>query len=147
MSEQGRGPDRPALPPRVRVSGPSRHRPGPRPAHTAEIDEGTPVGALLLGSLLREQLRLALGVLLLLAVTVGALPLLFHLAPEAAGWRLGGLPLPWLLLGVVVYPYLLLLGWAYVRRAEHNEDAFAELMTERDPDDPASPDGPTGVRP
>ncbi len=121
-----------ARPPRVRVTGPARRRSDGRPARTAEIDEETEVGAILLSSLLREQLRLALRVLLLLGVTVGALPLVFHLAPEAAGVRLLGLPLPWLLLGVAVYPFLGLLGWAYVRRAELNEDAFAELMAEVD---------------
>jgi len=39
-----------------------------------------------------------------------------------------GLPVPWLLLGVVVYPALLGLGWVYVRRAERNERDFAELV-------------------
>ena len=40
------------------------------------------------------------------------------------------LPLGWLLLGVAVYPWLLVLGWAYVRRAERNEDDFAELVSD-----------------
>jgi hypothetical protein len=44
--------------------------------------------------------------------------------------QLLGLPLPWWLLGVLVYPTLLVLGWAYVRRAERNERDFAELMSE-----------------
>ena len=39
-----------------------------------------------------------------------------------------GLPLGWLLLGVLVYPLLVLLGWVYVRRAERNERHFADLM-------------------
>ena len=40
------------------------------------------------------------------------------------------MPLGWLLLGVVVYPTLVVLGWAYIRRAERNERDFAELVTE-----------------
>ena len=65
-----------------------------------------------------------------LAVTVGSLPLAFHLAPGLARVHVAGLPLAWLLLGVLVYPLLLVLGWWYVRSAERIERAFAELMTE-----------------
>ena len=83
-----------------------------------------------MGSLLREQLRLALGVLAVLGLTVGVLPLLFHLLPGLSAVHLLGLPLGWLLLGVLVYPWLLVLGWAYVRRAERNERDFAELVSE-----------------
>ncbi|WP_240641483.1 DUF485 domain-containing protein [Nocardioides ferulae] len=81
-----------------------------------------------MGSLLREQLRLAIRVLLALTLGLGSLPLLFHLAPEVTDWRLFGVPLPWLVLGVAVYPFLLALGWYYVRRAERNEQHFAELL-------------------
>ena len=81
-----------------------------------------------MGSLLREQLRLAGGVLLTLFVTVGSLPLLFHLAPELSHERVLGMPIPWLLLGVLVYPYLILLGWLYLRAAERNERDFAHLV-------------------
>ena len=63
---------------------------------------------------------------------VGSMPLLFHLAPGLAGVHLVGLPLAWLLLGVVVYPVLLVLGWRYVVRAERNERDFAELLSELD---------------
>jgi len=81
-------------------------------------------------SLLREQLRLALGVLTLLALTIGLLPLAFYLAPSLSDVRLLGMPLGWLLLGVVVYPVLVVLGWVYVRRAERNERDFAEILSE-----------------
>lgn len=121
-------------PERVRVTGPPRRRTS-RP-RAREIDAGTSLGAVYMRSLLREQLGLALRVLALLAVTVGALPLLFHLVPSLAGVRLLGVTLPWLLLGALVYPWLLLLGWAFVRRAEANERAFAELVGGRDAPDP-----------
>ena len=39
-----------------------------------------------------------------------------------------GLPLPWLLLGVLVYPAMLGLGWFYVRQAERNEHDFTDLV-------------------
>jgi hypothetical protein len=37
---------------------------------------------------------------------------------------------PWLLLGFLVYPFLILLGWRYIRRAEDNERDFADLIEE-----------------
>jgi hypothetical protein len=115
-------------PERVRVTGPPRRRPAG--TRTREIDAETRVGAIYMGSLLREQLRLALRILGLLFLTVGGLPLLFHLAPALSGVRVGGVPLAWLLLGVLVYPYLLLLGWRYVRQAEDNERDFVDLVEE-----------------
>jgi hypothetical protein len=115
-------------PERVRVTGPPRRRiPAPR---TTEIDSETRLGGMYLGSLLREQLRLALGILLVLGLTVGSLPVVFHLWPGLAEVHLAGVPLPWWLLGVLVYPTMLGLGWAYVRRAERNERDFAALVSE-----------------
>ena len=121
----------PARPTRVRVTGPPRRRAGGvRPAGTREIDAGTELGAVYMRSLLREQRRLAVRVLVVLALTVGVLPLLFHLVPALGDVRVLGVPVPWLLLGVLVYPWLVLLGWRYVRRAEANERDFAELVGE-----------------
>ena len=37
------------------------------------------------------------------------------------------LPLSWLLLGIAVYPLLIVLGWRYVLRAERNERDFADV--------------------
>ena len=118
-------PERPR-PERVRVSGPARRR--TPVTRTSDIDAGTRLGGLYMGSLLREQLRLALRILLLLGMTVGTLPLVFHLMPRLGATHVLGIPLAWLVLGVLVYPYLFLLGWLYVRRAERNERDFADLM-------------------
>jgi hypothetical protein len=119
-----------APPERVRVTGPPRRRP---PAgRTSDIDAGTRLGGVYMRSLLREQLRLALGVLTVLGLTIGLLPLAFYLAPSLSDVRLLGMPLGWLLLGVVVYPVLAVLGWVYVRRAERNERDFAEILSESD---------------
>jgi hypothetical protein len=115
-------------PERVRVTGPPRRRPGG--TRTREIDAETRVGAIYMGSLLGEQLRLALRILATLFLTVGTLPLLFHVFPGLGDLRLAGVPLAWLLLGALVYPYLLFLGWRYVRRAEANESDFADLVEE-----------------
>lgn len=117
-------------PQRVRVTGPPR-RQGPRP-RTGDIDEETRLGGVYLGSLLREQFFLALRIVAMLALLVGSLPLIFHLAPGLVDVAPLGMPLPWLLLGIVVYPVLVLLGWRYVRSAEANEIDFAELLNEAD---------------
>ena len=93
-----------------------------------EIDAQSQVGEVYLRSLLRAQLRLGLTVLLLLAVLVGGLPLAFWLLPDLMSTRLLGMPLAWGLLGFVVYPVLVLLGWWYVRSAERNEDDFTEVL-------------------
>jgi len=120
-----------ARPERVRVTGPDRRRSAAaQPAGTREIDAGTQLGAIYMGSLVRDQLRLALRILAVLVVTVGSLPLVFHAWPELADVRVLGVPLPWLLLGVLVYPWLLVLGWTYVRRAEAQERDFADLVDE-----------------
>ena len=120
----------PEPPVRVRVTGPPRRRVDVvRPDAAREIDAETALGEVFMRSLLREQLRLAIGVLTALALTLGILPLLFVLAPDLAAVHLGPLPLAWLLLGVLAYPWLVVLGWWYVRRAEANESDFAGLVS------------------
>lgn len=114
---------------RVRVTGPPRHTTSGRPAsRLGDVHEQTALGDVYLRSLLREQLGLALAVLTALALTLGLLPLAFHLWPGLADLDVAGMPLAWLLLGVVVYPFLLLLGWRYVRSVERNERDFADLV-------------------
>lgn len=116
-------------PPRVRVTGPDRRTPKRTPLPRArEIDAATPVGEIYLGSLLREQIRLAAVVLVALFGVLGSVPLLFHLWPSLAGHELAGVPVAWWVLGVLAYPFLLALGLFYVRRAERNEADFAALI-------------------
>lgn len=127
-------------PPRVRVTGPPRRRAhSVRSAGTREIDAETALGEVFMRSLLREQLFLALRVLAALAATVGMLPLLFHLFPALDDVRVGQMPLSWLLLGVLTYPWLVLLGWFYIRRSEAHERDFADLVGSVDERDPADP--------
>ncbi len=127
-------------PPRVRVTGPPRRRADAvRSAGTREIDAETALGEVFMRSLLREQLMLAVRVLVALALTLGLLPLAFHVFPELGDVRVGPLPLAWLLLGVLTYPWLLLLGWFYLRRAEGHERDVADLVGTVLPDeDPGS---------
>jgi hypothetical protein len=119
-------------PQRERVTGPARNRAGSHRVEPArEIDEQTAVGEIYMRSLMRSQLRLAVVVLVTLAVTLGGLPLVFVVVPGARDYHILGVPLMWLLLGMLVYPALVLLGWFYVRQAERNERAFTELVNRR----------------
>ena len=120
--------DLPEPPPRVRVTGPRTDGRVRRHTPASEIDDQSELGEIYMNSLLRAQGRLALTVLGVLAVTVGGLPLLFHVWPTAASTRFIGMPLSWVLLGFAVYPLLWGLGWWYVRAAERNERAFADVV-------------------
>jgi hypothetical protein len=118
---------------RVRVTSPrtppGRRRTPPSAAH--EIDAQSQVGEVYLRSLLRAQLRLAVGVVVLLGVLVGGLPLAFWLVPVLSEHKLLGMPIAWGLLGFAVYPTLVAIGWWYVRAAERNERAFTDVVERR----------------
>jgi hypothetical protein len=121
--------DRAPVTERVRVTGPPRHHAAGRASsRLGDVHEQTALGDVYLRSLLREQLGLALTVLTALTSTLGVLPLAFHLWPSLSSVAVVGVPLAWLVLGVLVYPFLLLLGWRYVRRVERNERDFADLV-------------------
>lgn len=124
-------------PARVRVTSP-RTAATARRTVASEIDDQTELGAVYLRSLIRAQLRLAAGVLLVVALGAGGLPLLFRLAPELSRHRVLGMPLAWGLLAFVVYPLMVGLGWAFVRRAEGHERTFADMVGEPEPPGPGA---------
>ena len=114
---------------RQRVTGPRRTAGRSRRMSVrSEIDARTPLGEVYMQSLVRTQLRLALGVVLLLGGTFGVLPLLFWLFPALTRLVVVGVPLPWFLLGFAAYPFLVGVGRFYVSRAERNERAFTDLV-------------------
>lgn len=118
--------------PRVRVTSPRTSAARTRQVSIAsEIDAETSLGEVYVSSLMRSQLRLALGVVGVLALTVGALPLVFHLVPATRRLDVLGIPVPWLVLGLLAFVEILLLGWYYVRHAERNEDDFSDLLESR----------------
>jgi hypothetical protein len=91
-----------------------------------DIQEGGAVGELLRSNLIGSQLTVALRFALFAGLTIGLLPLAFALFPEIGRVDVLGLRLPWLLLGVLVYPFLLGLGWWHTRTAERVEQNFAD---------------------
>jgi hypothetical protein len=111
------------------VTSPRTRAPLRQRQHAArEINTQTALGQVYLRSLMRAQLGLGLLVLAVVGVLLLGLPLVFAAVPELARITAFGLPLPWLLLGVVVHPALIAAGWFYVRQAERNESEFAELV-------------------
>lgn len=116
-------------PRRVRVTSPRTTAGRPRRvAVTSEIDAQTRLGEIYMSSLVRAQARLAGTVILALGVLVAGLPLAYWLFPDLNEVYLLGMPLAWVLLGFAVYPFLLLLGWLYVRAAERNERNFTDMV-------------------
>jgi hypothetical protein len=93
-----------------------------------ELAEQTGIGEALVKGLVRAQLSLALRCAAVVAIGLGSLPLLFAVAPAVAGARPFGVVLPWLLLGFAAYPFLFLVGWAYIHLAERTERDFTDLV-------------------
>ncbi|HEU4947252.1 MAG TPA: hypothetical protein VFT31_08870 [Kribbella sp.] len=127
MSTTGDGPRR------VRVTSPRTSAARRQATHTGtrEIDEQTRVGEVYMQSLIHAQLRLALLVIAGAVLVLGGLPLLFAVVPSTRTLTVLGVPLPWLLLGVAVYPVVYLAARIYVRHAERIEAEFTEFVGRR----------------
>jgi hypothetical protein len=124
----------PPPPRRVAVSGPRRHRAGGWSARAGAADLHTQprLGQVYVRSLVRDQLRLAMGVLVVLALVLIGVPAAFALVPGLPTAEVFGFRLAWLLLGLVAYPVLVGLAWFHVRHAERVERDFTELLGEPD---------------
>lgn len=85
-------------------------------------------GEALLRSLMRAQLGVTLGVLLPAAAVVATYPLLSVLLPGLGRVAVGPLPLSVVILGFGIYPPLVVLAFAYVRRARRLEERFVGLL-------------------
>lgn len=94
----------------------------------SELEEQTSVGDVLVRHLVRAQLRSALLLTGLVLLVLLGLPLLFWASPAVAGAALFGVRLPWLLLGVLIYPFLLLVGYLCTRYAERHERDFVSMV-------------------
>ncbi|GAB3674405.1 hypothetical protein [Saccharopolyspora tripterygii] len=106
-------------------------RRGPHvPRVRVEVEEQN--GALegLVRDLVEKQLRAALRLSGIVAVVLLGLPLMFWLVPSTGDLEVLGLRLPWLLLGVLAYPFLVVVGLMYTKRAERNEDDFLGMLEE-----------------
>lgn len=94
----------------------------------AEVEEQTEVGEVMLQGLVRAQLGLSLRLAALVVLLLGVLPLLFAAVPALGAVGVLGVRLPWLLLGVLAYPFLWTVGWVHTRLAERTEQDFLDLL-------------------
>lgn len=120
-------------PRRVRIAHPrvdAARSVGRRPP-AREIDEQTRLGDVYMLSLIRSQRRLAVMVCAAVAVLLGGVALLGASSATFVRARLFGVPVPWLVLGLFVYPALIGLGWYTVRSAERTERVFFDIVRRR----------------
>jgi hypothetical protein len=117
-------------PRRVRITSPRREarRPGERRPPSQELEEQTGLGEVYLSALLKAQLRLSVAILLGIAVVVLGLPTLFVLVPATRDILIGPIPLPWLAVGVLIYPVVFVAARIYVHQSERIEREFSDLM-------------------
>lgn len=113
------------------ITGPRRDVRRRRRPVVAELEGQTRVGQVFLRSLIRTQLRLGLATVAMVIVPLVLMPLLFTAWPGLGELEVGPIPLWWLLLGVLVYPAILAVGWWYVRQADRNEEQFTDLVEGR----------------
>jgi hypothetical protein len=94
-----------------------------------ELEEQTSWGKLLVKDhLVKVQLRTALLLAGLVVVVFGSLPVLFYLVPGFSRLSVVGIPVAWLILGVLPFPFLFGVGIWYNRLAERNERAFVDMI-------------------
>jgi hypothetical protein len=93
-----------------------------------EVQEQTEVGDAMMRGLIRAQLAVAVRTAVVVVILLCSFPVFMALLPEVGELTVAGVRLPWLVLGVVVYPVLLGAGWLFVRAAERNEREFTELV-------------------
>ncbi|MUK02400.1 hypothetical protein GM708_11000 [Vibrio cholerae] len=123
-------PDQDGAPRRVRVTAPrtAARRAGASFPVAREMAEQSEVGQLFVASLIRSQLRLALVVAGGFLVILIGIPVLLALFPDINTVTILTVPIPWLLLGLGIYPLVIGCAVLYVRSASRNERRFQDLV-------------------
>ena len=118
-------------PPRVRVTAP-RSATGTAPTYPVarEMAEQSDVGQLFVRSLIRSQLRLSAVVASGFLVILVGIPVLFSIFPAINTWTVATVPVPWLLLGLGIYPVIIGSATLYVRSAGRIEQRFRDLVND-----------------
>lgn len=93
-----------------------------------EVQEQTEVGDAMVRGLVRAQLLLSVRLAVLTLAILFSIPLVAYLIPAFGDLTLVGVRLPWIVLGILVYPLLGGVGWIYIRQAEEIEKQFVELV-------------------
>lgn len=113
----------------------------PRTAAARRVDRSRTFGSHVRGytvqtddilALVRQQRRTSIRYLLAFLVPAGLVLVAFALAPEITEWRLGRVPLSWVVLGPIALFSIVLIAWLHDRRALHIEDEWSRDHSERD---------------
>ncbi len=75
-----------------------------------------------LRTLMRRQLRLSVSCAATFLVALLGMPLLNYFAPSLMATRVAGFTLSWLVLGVLFFPFVWVISWAFIRRSIALED-------------------------
>ncbi|SDP96047.1 hypothetical protein SAMN04487905_11921 [Actinopolyspora xinjiangensis] len=98
------------------------------PRTIIELEDQSTMGEAMVRGLVRAQLRTALLLAGISVVVLGALPALLRWVPAISRIQLWAIPLPWIVLGVLPFPFILLIGYIATREAERHEREFTELV-------------------
>ncbi len=120
--------DTPSPGQRVAVRNPRGRAAGRHERTLADLAEQTEVGEVLLRSLARAQLVLAVRIFAVFGCLLLGLPALFASHPALSRYLVFGIPLPWVILGGAIYPVLVLMGLLFVRQSERHEREFTDLV-------------------
>lgn len=106
----------------------AQEKPQARTSATENTDdaEADPVVGVYDADLRRTVLRWAAAVLAVVAIPLFGLPLVLLAVPGLASSDIAGIPVPWLLLGIAVYPLVWLASRWFVAGAERTERDYVE---------------------
>jgi hypothetical protein len=96
-----------------------------------DVQDPGPVGKLWRDRLVSTQLRIALQVGGVALLWLFLMPALFAAFPAIGEVSVFGIRLPWLMLGFLTYPFLLVLGWWFVGSTERSERDFMQEVQDR----------------
>lgn len=118
-------------PARVRVTAP---RPGTESDPPQPPAESGDPAALYVRSLIRSQRRLAIVCAVAFVVILAAVPVAFGALPWLDDARVGPVPMSWLVLGVGMFPVIIVIAALYERAATRNESRYRSLADDTDDD-------------
>jgi uncharacterized membrane protein (DUF485 family) len=89
----------------------------PRMAHPNPSSDDVVHSETFLRSLMRRQLRLSISCAATFLIALLGLPLLNYFAPELMATRVAGFTLTWLILGVLFFPFVWIISYAFIKRS------------------------------
>jgi hypothetical protein len=93
-----------------------------------EVAEQTTYGTVFLDDLIKRQRALSISVAFVFLAIVLSLPLLCFFLPTLTAFEIFGFNLSWLVLGILIYPFIWALAFYFVSTAEKYEEDFTRLV-------------------